>query len=141
MEVESAKPIPTHKSRYPPILMKIENRFTSQSFSQASSRTDLHPFQLYQPSAPISQTTGLTGFPNVSCVYVCGNVLPLQWVCKLDCERRIRCHGNGACDGDGAVPGCTGNLNNPLRVSVIDDECRGNRHTVVANVVMAVEVR
>lgn len=66
-------------------------------------------------------------------------MLPLQWVCRLDCEYRTRCHGNGACDG--AVLDCTDNLNNPLRVSVIDDESRGNRHTVVEGVVMAVEVR
>lgn len=66
-------------------------------------------------------------------------MLPLPWVCRLDCEYRSRCHGNGACDG--AVLDCTDNLNNPLRVSVIDDASRGNRHTVVEDVVMAVEVR
>lgn len=120
-------------------LTKIEMRFASQSFSRASSRTDLHPFQLYQPSAPTFQTSGPMGSLNVSCAYVCVNVLPLQLACRLHYERRTRCHGNGACDG--AVLDCTGNPNNPLRVSVIDDESRGNRHTAVEDVVEAVEVQ
>lgn len=67
------------------------------------------------------------------------NVLPLQLVCRLDYEHRTRCHGNGACDG--AVLDCTGNPNNPLRVSVIDDESRGNQHTAVEDVVKVVEVQ
>ena len=114
-------------------------RFASQSFSRASSRNDLHPFQLYQPSAPICRTTDPMGSANVSCAYVSVNVLPLQLVCRLDYEHRTRCHGNGACDG--AELDCTGNLSNHLRVSVIDDESRGNWDTVVVYVVMAVEVR
>lgn len=118
---------------------KVKMRFPSQSFSRASSRTDLRPFQLYQPSAPTFQTSDLTGSLNVSCAYVCVNVLPPQLVCRLHYEHRTRCHGNGACDG--AVLGCTGNPNNPLRVSVTDDESRGNRHIAVEDVVKAVEVR
>lgn len=120
-------------------LTKVEMRFASQFFSRASSRTDLRPFQLYQPSAPTFQTSDPTGSLNVSYAYVCVNVLPRQLVCRLHYEHRTRYHGNGACDG--AVLDCTGNPNNPLRDSVIDDESQGNRHIAVEDVVKAVEVQ
>lgn len=120
-------------------LTKVEMRFASQSFSRASSRTDLRPFQLYQPSALTFQTGDPTGSLNVSYAYVCVNVLPLRLVCTLHYEHRTRCHGNDACDG--AVLDYTGNPNNPLRVSVIDDESQDNRHIAVEDVVKAAEVQ